>query len=392
MKELYVASCCRTAVGAFQGSLSNTPAPELGAVVVKEALSRAGVEPEQVDELMFGCILTAAQGQNVARQVGIKAGLPYSVPAYTVGMVCGSGMKSVIEGARAILAGDADIIVAGGTENMSAAPYALPDERWGARMGDKKVVDTMIRDGLWDAYNNYHMGTTAENICDVWGITRQELDEFAAASQQKAEAAQKTGRFEDEIVPVMVKKKKELVESGEIDCIMGCFSMEGRLDDYRWAGPYIASRQVVAVNESSDIYKLSDLEGKNLAVQSTTKPEGIFLNRTDERIPKLGNLISLGHRELIYTFLGKGYVDAVAAHEESIVQYMKDDGISFRILEEPLMITGIGVAFAKEDERGICEQMDQILEEMRQDGTSLKIIEKYLDDPEKYLEVDNLGY
>ena len=212
MKEIYVVNCCRTAVGSFGGSLKDTPAPELGAVVVKEALSRAGVEPEQVDELMFGCILTAAQGQNPARQVGVKAGLPYSVPAYTVGMVCGSGMKSVIEGARAILAGDADIIVAGGTENMSAAPYALPDERWGARMGDKKVVDTMIRDGLWDAYNNYHMGTTAENICDVWGITRQKLDEFAAASQQKAEAAQKTGRFEDEIVPVTVKKKKELVE------------------------------------------------------------------------------------------------------------------------------------------------------------------------------------
>ncbi len=212
MKEIYVVNCCRTAVGSFGGSLKDTPAPELGAVVVKEALSRAGVEPEQVDELMFGCILTAAQGQNPARQVGVKAGLPYSVPAYTVGMVCGSGMKSVIEGARAILAGDADIIVAGGTENMSAAPYALPDERWGARMGDKKVVDTMIKDGLWDAFNNYHMGTTAENICDVWGITRQELDEFGAASQQKAEAAIKTGRFEDEIVPVMVKKKKEVVE------------------------------------------------------------------------------------------------------------------------------------------------------------------------------------
>ena len=180
--------------------------------------------------------------------------------------------------------------------------------------------------------------------------------------------------YQVEVVQINWEKKKELVESGEIDCIMGCFSMEGRLDDYRWAGPYIASRQVVAVNENSDIYKLSDLEGKNLAVQSTTKPEGIFLNRTDERIPKLGNLISLGHRELIYTFLGKGYVDAVAAHEES------------------LMITGIGVAFAKDDDRGICEQMSQTLEEMRQDGTSLKIIEKYLDDPDKYLEVDDLGY
>ena len=212
MKEVYVVNCCRTAVGSFGGSLKDTPATELGAVVVKEALNRAGVKPEQVDELMFGCVLTAALGQNPARQVGVKAGLPYSVPAYTVGMVCGSGMKSVIEGARAILGGDADIIVAGGTENMSAAPYALPAERWGARMGDKKVVDTMIKDGLWDAYNNYHMGTTAENICDVWGITRQELDAFGAASQQKTEAAQKAGRFDDEIVPVMVKKKKEMVE------------------------------------------------------------------------------------------------------------------------------------------------------------------------------------
>ena len=212
MKEVYVVNCCRTAVGSFGGSLKDTPAPELGAVVVKEALNRAGVKPEQVDELMFGCVLTGGLGQNVARQVGVKAGLPYSVPAYTVGMVCGSGMKSVIEGARAILCGDAEVIVAGGTENMSAAPFALPDERWGARMGDKKVVDTMIKDGLWDAYNNYHMGTTAENICDVWGITRQELDEFGASSQQKTEAAQKSGRFDDEIVPVMVKKKKKVVE------------------------------------------------------------------------------------------------------------------------------------------------------------------------------------
>ena len=212
MRDVYVVNCCRTAVGSFGGSLKDTPAADLGAVVVKEALNRAGVKPEQVDELMFGCVLTAAQGQNVARQVGVKAGLPYSVPAYTVGMVCGSGMKSVIEGARAIVAGDADVIVAGGTENMSAAPYALPNERWGARMGDKKVVDTMIKDGLWEAYNNYHMGTTAENICDVWGITREELDAFGASSQQKTEAAQKSGRFDDEIAPVMVKKKKEMVE------------------------------------------------------------------------------------------------------------------------------------------------------------------------------------
>ena len=212
MKDLYVVSCCRTAVGAFQGSLANTPAADLGAVVVKAALERAGLKPEQVDELMFGCILTAGQGQNPARQVGVKAGLPFSVPAYTVGMVCGSGMKSVIEAARAILAGDADVVVCGGTENMTMAPYSIPSARMGARMGNNKIVDTMVNDGLWDAYNNYHMGTTAENICDIWGITREELDAFAAGSQQKTEAAQKAGKFEDEIVPVMIKKKKEMVE------------------------------------------------------------------------------------------------------------------------------------------------------------------------------------
>ena len=212
MKELYVVNCCRTAIGSFGGSLKNTPAVDMGAIVVKEALKRANVAPENVDELMFGCILTAGQGQNPARQVSVKAGIPYSVPAYTVGMVCGSGMKSMIEGARSILAGDADVVVCGGTENMSAAPFTLPDERWGARMGDKKVVDEMIKDGLWDAFNNYHMGTTAENINDIWGITRREQDEFAAASQQKACAARDSGRFDDEIVPVPVKVKKEIVE------------------------------------------------------------------------------------------------------------------------------------------------------------------------------------
>ena len=212
MSEVYIVNCCRTAIGSFGGSLKDVPAADLGAIVVKEAMNRAGVKPEQVDELMFGCILTAAQGQNVARQVGVKAGLPFSGPAYTVGMVCGSGMKSVIEGARAIKAGDANIVVCGGTENMSAAPYAIPSGRYGARMGNTQMVDTMIKDGLWEAYNNYHMGTTAENINDIWGITREEQDAFAAASQQKTEAAQAAGKFVDEIVAVPVKKKKEIVE------------------------------------------------------------------------------------------------------------------------------------------------------------------------------------
>ena len=212
MKEVYLVNCCRTAVGKFQGSLAKTPAPVMGGIVIKEALKRAGVSPENVDEVMFGNVLTAALGQNPARQAAVNAGVPYEVPAYTVGMVCGSGMKSVIEGARAIMAGDADVIVAGGMENMTAAPYAVPTARGGARMFNTTMVDTMVNDGLWDAYNNYHMGTTAENICDLWGITREDLDKFAAASQAKTAAAQAAGKFDDEIVPVPVKVKKEIVE------------------------------------------------------------------------------------------------------------------------------------------------------------------------------------
>ena len=212
MKEVYLVNCCRTAVGKFQGSLAKTPAPVMGGIVIKEALKRAGLKPENVDEVMFGNILTAALGQNPARQAAIKAGIPYSVPAYTVGMVCGSGMKSVIEGARAIMAGEADVIVAGGMENMTAAPYAVPTARGGARMFNTTMVDTMVNDGLWDAFYNYHMGTTAENICDLWGITREDLDKFAASSQAKTAAAQAAGKFDDEIVPVPVKVKKETVE------------------------------------------------------------------------------------------------------------------------------------------------------------------------------------
>ena len=260
MKDLYVVNCCRTAIGSFGGSLKNTPAAELGAIVVKEALNRAGVKPENVDEVMFGCVLTAAQGQNVARQVAVKAGIPYAVPAYTVGMVCGSGMKSLIEGARSILAGDADVIVCGGTENMSAAPFAAPDARWGARMGDKKLVDTMIKDGLWDAFNNYHMGTTAENICDIWGITRQELDEFAASSQQKTEAAQAAGKFDDEIVPVPVKVKKEIVEFKKDEfpragtTVAGISKMKGAFP----VGPESPNPQVVHTFEPIGIKDAAD--------------------------------------------------------------------------------------------------------------------------------------
>lgn len=211
MKDVYIVNCCRTAVGSFGGSLKDVSAPALGAAVIAGALERAGVAPQNVDEVMMGCVLTAALGQNPARQAAVKAGVPVEVPAYTVGMVCGSGMKACIEGARAIISGDAQIVVAGGMENMSAAPYAMPNGRWGARMFDTAMVDTMVRDGLWDAFNDYHMGMTAENICDDYGITREELDAFALASQQKTADAQRRGSFDDEIVPVPIKVKRETV-------------------------------------------------------------------------------------------------------------------------------------------------------------------------------------
>ncbi len=216
MKDIYVVNCCRTAIGNFGGALKDTSAVDMGAAVIKEALIRGGIKSKAVDEVMFGCALTAGLGQNVARQASIHAGIPIEVPAYTVRMVCGSGMKSVIEGARSILAGDADIIVAGGTENMSAAPYAVPSARWGAKMGPVKMLDTLQVDGLLDAYNNYLMGITAENVCDQWGITREELDAFALMSQQKTAKAQAMGRFAAEIVPILVKVKKEMV-SFDID-------------------------------------------------------------------------------------------------------------------------------------------------------------------------------
>ena len=210
-KKVVLAGACRTAIGKMGGQFGNTPAVELGAIVIKEALNRAGVKPEMVDEVMMGCVIQAAQGQNVARQASIKAGIPDEVPAFTLNVVCGSGLKCVNEAANMIMAGQADIVVAGGMENMSMAPYALKQARFGYRMNNATAIDTMVNDALWDAFNNYHMMITAENICDQWGLTREELDEFAAASQQKAVAAQKAGKFKDEIVPVPVKKKKEVV-------------------------------------------------------------------------------------------------------------------------------------------------------------------------------------
>ena len=208
MREVVIVSAVRTAIGSFGGSLKDIPAAELGSIVIKEAVNRAGIKPELVEEVVMGNVIQAGQGQNVARQAAVKAGLPVEVPAMTINKVCGSGLRCVALAAQMIKAGDCDVVIAGGMENMSAAPYAMPGARWGQRMGDGKMVDTMIKDALWDAFNDYHMGVTAENIAKEWGLTREMQDEFALNSQLKAEKAIKEGKFVDEIVPVVIPQRK----------------------------------------------------------------------------------------------------------------------------------------------------------------------------------------
>ena len=208
MREVVIASAARTAIGKFGGSLKDVPTRQLGAIAIKGAIEKAGIKPEQVDEVIMGCVLQGGLGQNVARQMMLDAGLPVEIPAMTINKVCGSGLRAVELAAQVIKAGDADIVIAGGAENMSQAPYVMPQARWGARMFDAKMTDMMVNDGLWDAFNNYHMGMTAENVAEQWGLTREEMDEFAVISQNRAEKAIDAGVFKDEIVPVEVPQRK----------------------------------------------------------------------------------------------------------------------------------------------------------------------------------------
>jgi len=274
-KKVVLAGACRTAIGTMGGSLSTTPAPELGAIVIKEALKRAGVAPEQVDHVYMGCVIQAGLGQNVARQASIKAGLPIEVPAVTVNVVCGSGLNCVNMAAQMIQAGDADIVVAGGMENMSMAPYAMPQARFGYRMNNGTLVDTMVNDALWDAFNNYHMIKTADNVAEQWGLTREELDEFALNSQKKAEAAQASGAFDAEIVPVMVKKKKEMVEFKVDEGPRAGSTIEG-LAKLRAINPdgYVTAGNASGINDgAAAIVVMSEEKAKELGV----KPMATFV-------------------------------------------------------------------------------------------------------------------
>lgn len=267
-KKVVIASACRTAIGTMGGTLSTTPAAELGAIVIKEAVKRAGIKPEDVDQVYMGCVIQAGLGQNVARQATLKAGLPIEVPAVTMNVVCGSGLNCVNQAAQMIMAGDADIVVAGGMENMSMAPYAVPQARFGYRMNNGVLVDTMINDALWDAFNNYHMIKTADNIAEQWGLTREELDEFSLKSQQKACAAIEKGAFKDEIVPVEVKKKKETIVFDTDEGPRPGSTMEG-LAKLRTINPdgYVTAGNASGINDgAAALVIMSEDKAKELGI------------------------------------------------------------------------------------------------------------------------------
>ena len=268
-KKVVLAGACRTAIGTMGGTLSNTPAAELGAIVIKEALNRAGVAPEAVDQVYMGCVIQAGLGQNVARQASIKAGLPNEVPAVTINVVCGSGLNCVNMAAQMIMAGEADIVVACGMENMSMAPYALDKARFGYRMNNAVMKDCMVNDALWDAFNDYHMIKTADNICEEWGITREELDEFAVKSQQKAEAAQASGAFDKEIVPVTIKTKKAEIVFAKDEGPRAGTSMEGlaKLRPINKDG-FVTAGNASGINDgAAAIVVMSEEKAKELGVK-----------------------------------------------------------------------------------------------------------------------------
>ena len=291
MKKIVLAGACRTAIGTMGGALSTVPAAELGSVVIKEALNRAGIPAEQVDHVYMGCVIQAGLGQNVARQASLKAGLPVTTPAVTVNVVCGSGLNCVNMAAQMIEAGDADIVVAGGMESMSLAPYAMMKGRYGYRMGNATLVDTMVNDALWDAFNNYHMGITAENVAEQWGLTRDMLDEFAACSQQKCEKAMAEGKFKDEIVPVEVKGKKGsvIVDTDEGPRPGTTVETLGRLKPAFKKDGIVTAGNASGINDgAAAIVVMSEEKAKELGVKPMATWVGGALGGVDPSIMGVG--------------------------------------------------------------------------------------------------------
>ncbi|MBD5550270.1 MAG: acetyl-CoA C-acetyltransferase [Lachnospiraceae bacterium] len=323
-KKVVLAGACRTAIGKMGGALGTTPAPVLGSIVIKEALKRAGVPADQVDHVYMGCVIQAGLGQNVARQASIKAGLPVETPAVTVNVVCGSGLNCVNMAAQMIQAGDADIVVAGGMENMSMAPYAMMNGRYGYRMNNGTLVDTMVNDALWDAFNQYHMMITAENVADQWKLTREELDEFSLNSQLKCEKAINEGKFDDEIVPVPVKVKKEVVDFVKDEGPRAGMTMEAltklKCCSGKKEGGVVTAGNASGINDgAAAIVVMSEEKAKELGVTPMATFVGGALGGVDPSIMGVGP-VAATKKVMAKTGLTVDDMDLIEANEAFAAQ------------------------------------------------------------------------
>lgn len=308
-KKVVIAGSCRTAIGKMSGMLATVPVAKLGEIVIRESIQRAGIQPGDVDMVYMGCVLQAAQGQNVARQAAVNAGIPVEFPAITINVVCGSGLEAVNMAARMILLGEADVVVAGGMENMSAAAYALPQARAGYRLGDGKLVDTMVNDGLTDAFSQLHMGITAENVAERWGLTREELDAFSAASQQKAAKAQADGKFVDEIVPVPVRIKRDVVDFTQDEGIRPDTTVEGLAKlkpAFKQDGMVTAGNASTINDGAAAVIVMSEEKARELGVT----PEAIWLDSALEGVdPSIMGVGPISATKKLMGKLGKTIAD-----------------------------------------------------------------------------------
>ena len=365
-KKIVLAGACRTAIGTMGGALSTVPAADLGSIVIKEAVKRAGIKAEDVDHVYMGCVIQAGLGQNVARQASIKAGLPIETPAVTVNVVCGSGLNCVNMAAQMILAGDADIVVAGGMENMSKAPYAIPQARYGYRMNNATMVDTMVNDALWDAFNNYHMIQTADNICEDerWNLSREELDEFALASQQKCAKAMAEGKFKDEIVPVEVKVKKDMVVVDTDEGPRPNTTIEG-LQKLRAINPNgkVTAGNASGINDgAAAIVVMSEEKAKELGVTPMATWVAGALGGVDPTIMGIGPVAST-QKVLAKTGLTIDDMDLIEANEAFAAQSIavgKDLGFDL----EKLNVNGGAIALGHPVGASGCRILVTLLHEM----------------------------
>ena len=365
-KKIVLAGACRTAIGTMGGALSTVPAADLGSIVIKEAVKRAGIKAEDVDHVYMGCVIQAGLGQNVARQASIKAGLPIETPAVTVNVVCGSGLNCVNMAAQMILAGDADIVVAGGMENMSKAPYAIPQARYGYRMNNATMVDTMVNDALWDAFNNYHMIQTADNICEDerWNLSREELDEFALASQQKCAKAMAEGKFKDEIVPVEVKVKKDMVVVDTDEGPRPNTTIEG-LQKLRAINPggKVTAGNASGINDgAAAIVVMSEEKAKELGVTPMATWVAGALGGVDPTIMGIGPVAST-QKVLAKTGLTIDDMDLIEANEAFAAQSIavgRDLGFDL----EKLNVNGGAIALGHPVGASGCRILVTLLHEM----------------------------